>query len=57
METNQINKGKIFTYAVLFDIVRSSIQNAMPDLTPKNETSIFNAIVTTLKNHKDKQDA
>jgi len=52
-----ISKKKIFTYAVLFDIVRSAIEQAVPDLTDKNEISIFNSILHTIKQHKESQDA
>lgn len=50
----KISKEKIFTYAVLFDIVRSAISQATGSMTtPKQETSIFNSIVSTIKSSKE----
>lgn len=53
--TKKVSKEKIFTYAVLFDIVRSAISQSVEEILPKHEISIFNSIVNTVKKHKESQ--
>jgi len=55
--SKKISKQKIFTYAVLFDIVKSAISQSAGEPTVKNEVSIFNGIVNTIKKHKESQNA
>jgi len=51
--SKRITKNKIFTYAVLFDIVRSAISQASGETSTQNELSIFNSMVGTIKKHKE----
>lgn len=52
---NKVSKKKIFTYAVLFDMVKSAISQTRDTVTATDEISIFNSIVNTVKKHKESQ--
>lgn len=51
----KVSKQSVFSYCVLYDIVRSAIQQNKPELSKSNEISIFNSIVTRVKKHKESQ--
>jgi len=53
----KVAKSVVFSYSVLYDIVRSAIEQNKPDLTKKNEISIFNSIVNNIKKHKESHNA
>lgn len=51
----KVDKRKIFTYAILFDIVKKAISQNKEFVSSRNDVSIFNSIVRTINNHKESQ--